>query len=86
MSFSHQPVQRPAPSTVRVSLNSHGDWEVVVPDRGPVTCRDLSQARRVGSLFAARSSPCELIVQDAYHHVIHHEVFSAERELATRDR
>jgi hypothetical protein len=48
---------------VRVDLNTHGEWEIQLPDQSePVTCEMLEDAQRVAYLYAAHRSPCELIV------------------------
>ncbi len=39
-----------------------------------VTCETFDDARRVAYLYAARARPCELIVHDAYHRVLHREL------------
>ena len=53
---------------VRVNLNTHGEWEIQLPDQSePVTCETLEDAQRVAYLCAAHRSPCELIVCDGYH-------------------
>ena len=61
-----------SPVTVRVDRTRLGAWEVAMPDeREPVTCETLEDAERVAYLCAARTRPCELIVCDAYHRVLH---------------
>ena len=61
-----------SPVTVRVDRTGRGAWEVAMPDqRELVTCETLDDARRVAYLCAARRRPCELIVCDAYHRVLH---------------
>ena len=66
-----------SPVTVRVDPNGRGAWEVVMPDQHePVTCGTLDDARRVAYLCAAHRRPCELIVRDAYHRVLHHELIN----------
>lgn len=63
------------PIAVRVDLNRHGAWEVALPDeRERIVCGTLEDARRVGFLCAADRRPCELIVCDAYHRVLHREL------------
>lgn len=63
------------PVTVQVDRNGRGAWEVAMPDQlKPVTCETLDDARRVAHLCAAHRCPCELIVCDAYHRVLHHEL------------
>ena len=64
--------------TVRVELH-RGGWEIELPDqREPVTCETLEDARRMAYLCAARRHPCELVVHDAYHRVLHHELIARE--------
>jgi hypothetical protein len=70
---------RPGSSTVWVNRNLRGTWEVVVPDRrGPLVCKTLDDARRVGRAYAARTRPCELVIRDAYHRVIARDLITAE--------
>jgi hypothetical protein len=52
------------------------------PDR--VTCDTLDEARRVGCLCAAQRHPCELVVRDAYHRVLHREFVDGEDHAAAR--
>ena len=50
-----------------------------MPDqRERVMCETLDDARRVAYLCAAHARPCELIVRDAYHRVIHHELINGK--------
>lgn len=59
---------------IRVDMNGHGRWDVALSDSGThVTCETLDDARRVAFRGAARR-PCELVVCDAYHRVVLHEV------------
>jgi len=52
---------------VRVDLNTHGEWEIELPDQSePVTCETLEDAQRVAYLCAAHTGPCVLIVCDAF--------------------
>ena len=61
-----------SPVTVRVDRTRLGAWEVAMPDEhDAVTCETLEDAERVAYLCAARTRPCELIVCDAYHRVLH---------------
>ena len=63
------------PTTVRVDLNVRGRWEVALSDQGErVGCDTLEEASRVAYRCAAERQPCELIVCDAYHRVLHHEL------------
>lgn len=60
---------------VSVDRGWHGDWEVTLPDgRTCVTCETLDDARRLAYLHAARILPCELVIRDAYHRVVDHEI------------
>jgi hypothetical protein len=62
-------------ATIRVDLGGRGAWEVVLPDRPDhLTCQTLADAQRTASAQAARRRPCELIVRDAYHRVLHREL------------
>ena len=57
-----------------------------MPDqRERVTCETLDDARRVAYLCAARRRPCELIVCDAYHRVLHHEFINGRGGSAGTD-
>ena len=68
---------------VRVGLNTHGEWEIELPDQSePVTCETLEDAQRVAYLCAAHRSPCELVVCDAYHSVLRREVINRGTDLA----
>ena len=60
--------------TVKVEHESHGDWEVEFPEAGSVRCQTLNDALRVAYREAARQSPCELVVYDAYHRVARYEL------------
>jgi hypothetical protein len=62
------------PVTVRVDRTCSGEWAVAMSDQAErVMCETLEDARRVAYLCAARARPCELIVCDAYHRVLHSE-------------
>jgi hypothetical protein len=64
-----------ATGSVRVSYNARGPWDVVQAGEAEhTTCETLEDAQRVGYLFAARKTPCELIVCDAYRRVVRREV------------
>jgi len=63
------------PTTVRVDVNVRGAWEVALSGEADrVTCATLQEARRVARRRAADRRPCELIVRDAYHRVLQHEL------------
>ncbi|HUA02578.1 MAG TPA: hypothetical protein VMB27_01670 [Solirubrobacteraceae bacterium] len=60
---------------VLVDRDWHGDWEVSLPDgRRCATCETLDVARRVAYRQAVRILPCELVIRDAYHRVVDHEI------------
>lgn len=63
------------PSTVRVEFGAAGRWDVAFADQAQrLTCDTLDQASQVAHVFAEVRRPCELIISNAYHHVIHHEL------------
>ncbi len=65
------------PMIVRVNLTRRG-WEVVMPDRRErVAYETLDEARRVAYLHLTDTQPCELIVHDAYHRVLQHELIDS---------
>ena len=69
--------------TVRAQRTLRGRWEVLLPGRrGGITCETLDEAQRVAYLAVARTRPCELIVRDAYHRVIHRELIDGHRGSA----
>lgn len=75
------------PIMVRVDLNVRGAWEIALSDqRERVTCTTLEEASRVAHRCAADRRPCELIVCDAYHRVLHHELISGGGERRTQLR
>lgn len=70
--------------TVCVDLNGSGGWEVTLSDDHDVfTLETLDEAQRVAYLCAAHRHPCELVVRDAYHRVLHRE-FIERGERASR--
>jgi hypothetical protein len=71
---------------VHVALNPRGGWEVALPDRRRrIACRTLEEARRVAYVMAAKRRPCELLVHDAYHRVVHHEFVDGDQAAANDD-
>jgi len=67
--------------TVRVDLNVSGAWEIELSDqRERVTCGTLEEAARAAYRCAADRRPCELIVCDAYHRVLRHELVNGGGE------
>jgi hypothetical protein len=69
---------------VCVDLNVRGAWDVELSDeRVPMTCKTLDEAARVAYRCAADRRPCELIVRDAYHRVLRHELVNGEHANPT---
>jgi hypothetical protein len=67
-----------APAVINVDLAPGGAWEVLVPVRGErVLCSTLDDAVRMGYRYASDGEGCELVVRDAYHRVLRHELVSA---------
>jgi hypothetical protein len=63
---------------VRVLLNARGEWEVLTPHHPrPLRCRSLEEAKRTAYRVASDEGPCELVVHDAYHRVVHTEHIDA---------
>jgi hypothetical protein len=74
-------MEREAGQTVCVDRDWRGLWEVSLPGGCiSVPCETLDDARRLAYVHAVRSRPCELVVRDAYHRVIDHEII--ERDVA----
>ncbi|MGO9751857.1 MAG: hypothetical protein ACLP8S_06345 [Solirubrobacteraceae bacterium] len=70
---------------VRVDLNRRGDWDIELSDQDSrVSCATLEEAERVAHICAAYKQPCELVVCDAYHRVLHRELIDASTDLATQ--
>jgi hypothetical protein len=73
------------PITVCVDHNVRGAWDIELSDeRDPVTCKTLDEATRVAYRCAADRRPCELIVRDAYHRVLRHELVNGEQLVSPR--
>lgn len=67
---------------VCVDFNMHGAWDVELPYQAePMICRTLDEATRVAYRCAADRRPCELIVRDAYHRVLRHELVNGEQAV-----
>jgi hypothetical protein len=61
--------------TVHVDHSVGGSWEIALSDRRePVVCKSLEEASRTAYWCAAERHPCELVVRDAYHRVLRHEL------------
>ena len=72
-----------SPSPCSVDRTGRGAWGVAMPDqRERVTRETLESARRVAYLCAARRRPCELVVCDAYHSVLHRELINGHGDPA----
>ena len=73
--------------TVSVDWAAHGGWAIELPEpTEPIVCDTLKEAQRVAYLCAAQRSPCELIVHDAYHRLLHHELLAVHRRVAAPAR
>jgi hypothetical protein len=67
------------PSRVRVRHGARGMWEIVLPERGErLTCSTLQDASREAYRRASDRRPCEVIVHDAYHRVLRHELIDGQ--------
>jgi hypothetical protein len=65
-------------STVRVLVNARGEWEVLVPHcMRPLRFKSLDDATRMAYAVASRNGPCELVVHDDSHRVVHAEHIGA---------
>lgn len=63
--------------TVHVDHSVGGSWAIALSDqREPLVCQTLEEASRVAHRCAADRRPCELVVRDAYHRVIQHELIN----------
>ncbi len=70
---------------VRVELNRRGDWDIELSDQdSSMSCETLEEAERVAHICAAYRQPCELVVCDAYHRVLHRELIDASTDQATQ--
>jgi hypothetical protein len=70
--------------TIRVQRTLRGRWEVVVPGRRKgIICDTLDEARRVAYLAVAHARPCELIVYDARHRVVHQELIAGHQTASS---
>jgi hypothetical protein len=61
--------------TVSVDSNGRGSWEVALSGgRERIECDSLDDAKRVARVCATREGLCDLVVRDAYHRVLTHEL------------
>ena len=68
-------VSHPTAHTVRVLINARGEWEVLIPHHmRPLRCATIEEAERIAYQCASQTRPCEVIVHDAYHRVVHREL------------
>ena len=59
---------------IRLDMDGRGRWDIASSDpETHVTCESLDDARRVAFGRAAERR-CELVVCDAYHRVVLHEI------------
>ncbi|MGO9901536.1 MAG: hypothetical protein ACLP0J_18055 [Solirubrobacteraceae bacterium] len=49
---------------------------------GRVTCETLEEAERVAHICAAYRQPCELVVCEAYHRLLHRDLIDANADQA----
>lgn len=72
-----------SPLTVNVDLDRYGAWEVELPDGSErLVCETLEDAKLVAYVCAASRHPCELVVRDAYHRVLHREFVDGDDDTA----
>ncbi len=69
---------------VRVELNRREDWDVESDQDSGVSCDTLEEAERVAHICAAYKQPCEVVVCDAYHRVLHRELIDANADQAAQ--
>jgi hypothetical protein len=73
----------PVGREVSVEFSPRGGWEIELHDESePIACTTLDEARRIAYVCAARRRPCELIVHDAYHRLIHRQLVSDQGQRA----
>jgi hypothetical protein len=68
------------PTIVRVDSGVRGAWEVVSNQGERVTCKTMEEARHAAERLAAGIRPCETVILDAYHRVVHLEVNGKPQE------
>ncbi len=78
-----EPLSQLSRRTVRVDLDRHGAWEVTLPVQlDPINCGSLYEARRVAYRLAAGWHPCEVVIWDAYHRVVHRQLIDSYEDAA----
>ncbi len=69
--------------TIRADLNRHGAWEITLPVQlDPINCKSLDEARHAACRFAAHWHPCEVVMFDAYHRVVHRKLIDSFEDAA----
>jgi hypothetical protein len=68
------------PTHIRIDRNVRGAWDVVSDHGEHLTCRTLDEAQHVAERFAAGIRPCETLIRDAYHRVVHLELSGHTRD------
>jgi hypothetical protein len=65
---------------IDVHADHRGGWEVSVPGRpaAHVRCDSLDEAERVARRYARRKQPCDIVVHDAYEHVLRRELVAPD--------
>jgi hypothetical protein len=59
-------------------MGSRGRWDVVACEpEAPDSCETLDDACQIAHRRAERLAPCELVIRDAYHHVVWREFVTA---------
>ena len=67
-------------STVQVDRDARGTWHVVpTADEDERFCATLAEASDLAFRWAGEHRPCELIVRDAYHRVVRHELINGRQ-------
>ena len=79
MTASHLPL-------IRVDMGSRGRWDVVAyePEARVASCETLDDACQIAHRRAERLAPCELVIRDAYHHVVWRELWPHPNPRALR--
>ena len=63
---------------IRVDMGSRGRWDVVAHEpEARASCETLDDACQIAHRRAERLAPCELVIRDAYHHVVWREFVAA---------
>jgi hypothetical protein len=68
---------------VRVMPGRGRGWVIALPDQlESISCDTRDEAERTARRFAEQRHPCELVIYDAYHRVLHRELTNARRDTA----